>query len=42
LLLTQTFSEKDERTLAVYENFMISLQSSNVVSIHSLLHNKFD
>ena len=42
LLLTQTFSEKDERTLSVFENFMISLQSSNVVSIHSLLHNKFE
>jgi len=42
LLLTQTFSEKDERTLSLFKNFMISLQSSNVVSIHSLLHKKLD
>jgi hypothetical protein len=42
LLSTQTFSEKDERTLLLFENFMISLQSSNVVSIHSLSDNKLN
>ena len=42
LLSKQTFSEKDERTLLLFENFMVSLQSSNVVSIHSSLHNKLD
>jgi hypothetical protein len=42
LLSTQTFSEKDERTLSLFEDFMISLQSKNVVSIHSLSHNKLD
>jgi hypothetical protein len=42
LLSTQTFSEKDERTLLLFENFMISLQSSNVVSIHSLSNNKLN
>jgi hypothetical protein len=42
LLLTQTFSEKDKRTLSLFENFIISLQNSNVVSIHSLSHNKLD
>ncbi|WP_293759182.1 hypothetical protein [uncultured Paraglaciecola sp.] len=42
LLSKQTFSEKDERTLLLFENFMVSLKSNNVVSIHSLLHNKLD
>lgn len=42
LLSKQTFSEKDERTLLLFENFIVSLQSSNVVSIHSSLHNKLD
>jgi hypothetical protein len=42
LLSKQTFSEKDERTLLLFENFTVSLQSSNVVSIHSSLHNKLD
>jgi hypothetical protein len=42
LLSKQTFSEKDERTLLLFENFMASLKSNNVVSIHSLLHNKLD
>jgi hypothetical protein len=42
LLSKQTFSEKDERTLVLFENFMVSLKSNNVVSIHSLLHNKLD
>jgi hypothetical protein len=42
LLSTQTFSEKDERTLLLFENFMISLQSSNVVSIHSLSNKKLN
>jgi hypothetical protein len=42
LLSTQTFSEKDERILLLFENFMISLQSSNVVSIHSLSDNKLN
>jgi hypothetical protein len=42
LLSKQTFSEKDERTLVLFENFLVSLQSSNVVSIHSSLHNKLN
>ncbi len=42
LLSKQTFSEKDERILVLFENFMVSLKSNNVVSIHSLLHNRLD
>jgi hypothetical protein len=42
LLSKQTFSEKDNRTLLLFENFLISLKSTNVVSIHSSLHDKLD
>ena len=42
LLSKQNFSEKDERTLVLFENFLVSLKSNNVVSIHSSLHNKLD
>jgi hypothetical protein len=42
LLSQQTFSEKDQRILRLFESFMASLQSNNVVLIHSLLHRKLD
>ena len=42
LLSKRVFSEKDNRTLSVFEHFLASLQSSNVVSIHSSLHRKLD
>ena len=42
LLSKQTFSEKDERILLLFENFLVSLKSTNVVSIHSSLHDKLD
>jgi hypothetical protein len=42
LLSKQTFSEKDDRTLLLFENFLVSLKSTNVVSIHSSLHDKLD
>jgi hypothetical protein len=42
LLSKQTFSEKDNRTLLLFENFLVSLKSTNVVSIHSSLHDKLD
>ncbi|MFQ3190373.1 MAG: hypothetical protein ACI936_001504 [Paraglaciecola sp.] len=38
----RTFSEKDNRIIRLFEIFLISLQSSNVVSIHSSLHRKLD
>ena len=42
LLLKRAFSEKDNRTLGVFEHFLASLQSSNVVLIHASLHRKWD
>ena len=42
LLSKQTFSEKDDRILLLFENFLVSLKSTNVVSIHSSLHDKLD
>lgn len=38
----RTFSEKDNRITRLFEIFLTSLQSSNVVSIHSSLHRKLD
>jgi hypothetical protein len=42
LLSKQSFSEKDKRTIALFENFLASLQSKKVVLIHSSLHRKLD
>ena len=42
LLSKRMFSEKDNRTLSMFESFLASLQSSNVVMIHSSLHRKLD
>jgi hypothetical protein len=40
-LSKRMFSEKDNRTLSMFESFLASLQSSNVVMIHSSLHRKW-
>jgi hypothetical protein len=42
LLLKLRFSEKDNRTIELFNVFLTSLRSSNVVSIHSSLHRKLD
>lgn len=42
LLSKQGFSDKDKRTLALFENFLASMQSKKVVLIHSSLHRKVD
>jgi hypothetical protein len=42
VLSKQMFSEKDNRTLNMFESFWASMQSSNVVMIHSSLHRKLD
>jgi hypothetical protein len=42
LLSKQMFSEKDNRTIELFNVFLTSLRSSNVVSIHSSLHRKLD
>jgi hypothetical protein len=42
LLLKRAFSEKDHRVLSLFENFLASLQSSNVVLLHASLHRKLD
>lgn len=42
LLSKPRFSEKDNRTIELFNVFLTSLQSSNVVSIHSSLHRKLD
>jgi hypothetical protein len=42
LLSKRVFSEKDNRTLSMFESFLASMQSSNVVMIHSGLHRKLD
>ena len=42
LIAQKVFTEKDKRTITLFENFLVSLQSSNVVLIHSSLHRKVD
>jgi hypothetical protein len=42
VLSKKMFSEKDNRTLNIFESFLASMQSSNVVMIHSSLHRKLD
>ena len=42
VLSKQIFTEKDNRTLNMFESFLVSMQSSNVVMIHSSLHRKLD
>jgi hypothetical protein len=42
VLSKKMFSEKDNRTLNMFESFLASMQSSNVVMIHSSLHRKLD
>ena len=42
LLSKQGFSDKDKRTLALFENFLASMQNNKVVLIHSSLHRKID
>jgi hypothetical protein len=42
LLSQKIFTDKDKRTIMLFENFLASLQSSNVVLIHSSLHRKVD
>jgi hypothetical protein len=42
LLSKRVFSEKDNRTLGLFENFTTSLQSNNVELLHSSLHHKLD
>lgn len=42
LLSTQMFSDKDKRTIVLFENFLASLKSDNVVMLHSSLHRKLD
>ena len=42
LLSKQGFSDKDKRTLALFENFLASMQNKKVVLIHSSLHRKMD
>lgn len=42
LLSKRVFSEKENRTLSMFESFLASMQSSNVVMIHSSLHRKLD
>jgi len=42
LLLKRAFSEKDHRVLSLFESFLASLQSSNVVLLHASLHRKLD
>jgi hypothetical protein len=42
LLSKLTFSEKDQRTISLFENFLASSQSKKVVLIHSSLHRKID
>jgi hypothetical protein len=38
LMVQQVFSEKDERTLIMFDNFLASLQSNKVSLLHSSLH----
>jgi hypothetical protein len=42
LFAHQILSEKDERILRLFENFLASLQSNNVVLMHSSLQHKLD
>jgi hypothetical protein len=42
LLSKREFSEKDNRILRLFECFMTSLQSNNVVLLHSSLHRRLD
>jgi hypothetical protein len=42
VLSKKMFSEKDNRTLNMFESFLASMQSSNVVMIHSSLHRKLN
>tara|TARA_R110002126_G_scaffold160458_11_gene308122 strand:+ start:5276 stop:5671 length:396 start_codon:yes stop_codon:yes gene_type:complete len=41
-LSKRVFTEKDNRTLSMFESFSASMQCSNVVMIHSELHRKLD
>ncbi|MFT4775871.1 MAG: hypothetical protein ACI9B7_000236 [Oleispira sp.] len=40
LLSQQVFSDEDQRTLAMFDNFLASLKTSNVTLIHTLMHRK--
>ena len=42
LLSKQIFSDKDKRTIELFENFLAVLQTSNIELIHSSLHRKLD
>lgn len=42
LLSAPVYSEKDNRILALFENFLASLQGNNVVLLHSSLQRKLD
>lgn len=42
LLSKQVSSDKDKRTLALFESFLASMQNNKVVLIHSSLHRKID
>ena len=40
LLSQQVFSDKDQRALAMFDNFLASSKTSNVTLIHALMHRK--
>lgn len=42
LLSAPVYSEKDNRILVLFENFLASLQGNNVVLLHSSLQRKLD
>jgi hypothetical protein len=42
LISKQIFSDKDNRTIILFESFLASLKSDKVVMIHSSLHRKLD
>jgi hypothetical protein len=42
LLSQHLFSDKDQRALAMFNNFLASLKTSNVTLIHSSLHRRLE
>jgi hypothetical protein len=42
LLSQQVFSDKDQRALVMFDNFLASLKTSNVTLIHALLHRRLE